>query len=346
VPILSDHFTCLLVSADTTPEKTVTAAVTQRDTSELPEGDVTIHVEYSSLNYKDALATQGHPGVVRRLPHIPGIDAAGTVVQCAVAESAVDTFAPGDQVLVTGFDLGAGHWGGHAEYVRVPAGWVVPLPAGLTPREAMIFGTAGFTAARSLCEIVDHGVRPDDGELLVTGASGGVGSLAVAMAARAGYRVVAATGKADAHEWLVGLGAARIIDRRECVDSSGRALLSSKWAGVIDTVGGDILATALRSASQHGCVTACGMVAGDTLSTSVFPFILRGITLAGIDSSQFPIDRRGEVWRHMAEQWRPADLESLVFATTSLEGLGDYVAQILAGGIRGRVLVELPAKRT
>ncbi|MEZ6069123.1 MAG: YhdH/YhfP family quinone oxidoreductase [Pirellulales bacterium] len=336
---LPDEFTALVVSqtpGNQTPEKTTASTIQHVLPSDLPAGDVTIRVAYSSLNYKDALAIGGHPGVVRRFPHVPGIDAAGTVVA-----SDSPSYTAGQKVLVTGFDLGAGSWGGYSEYIRVPANWVVPLPAGLTAREAMIFGTAGFTAAQSLSAIEAHGVGPEDGELLVTGATGGVGSLAVAMAARAGYQVVAATGKSDAHAWLEQLGAARIVDRHECTDESGRPLLGAKWAGAIDTVGGAMLTTALRSTALHGCVTCCGMVAGDEINVSIFPFILRGVALVGIDSAWFASARRGALWQRMAGPWRPADLEALVCSTASLEGLDDYVHQIRAGKIRGRVVVEI-----
>ena len=201
-----------------------------------------IRVAYSSLNYKDALATQGHPGVVRTFPHVPGIDCAGTVV-----ESTSPDYRPGDEVLVTGYDLGAGHWGGFAEFVRVPAEWIVPLPAGLSLRDAMIYGTAGFTAAQCVTAIVERGIDPDRGPVVVTGATGGVGSLAVAILAKLGYEVAAVTGKAEHHDWLRRLGANTILGRDEVLDDSDRPLLRARWAAAVDTVGGKPLATILRS---------------------------------------------------------------------------------------------------
>lgn len=327
-------FRCYLVNRD--EDKQVTNSIASQGIDDLLPGEVLIRVAYSSLNYKDALAATGHPGVVRNFPHVPGIDAAGTVEHSGVPE-----FSTGDKVLVTGFDMGAASWGGYSEYVRVPAGWVVPLPRELTLRESMIFGTAGFTAAQSIAALQLNGVGPDDGEVLVTGASGGVGSLAVAMLVKLGYKVVAATGKSAGRELVEKLGAARVIAREELIDSSSRPLLSAKWSGSVDTVGGDVLATTLRSTNVGGCVTACGMVAGNDLSLSVFPFILRGVTLAGIDSATCPIEERPTLWANMADPWRPADLEALVAEKVTLDTLNPAVEQILDSQIAGRVLVEV-----
>lgn len=311
------------------------AAVSDVNVGDLPAGNVTIRVAYSSLNYKDALAASGRPGVARHFPHVPGIDAAGTVV-----ESSDPRFSPGSEVLVTGFELGAGQWGGYCERIRVPADWVVPLPAGLTTRESMIFGTAGFTAAIGVEALLDQGITPETGEIAVTGATGGVGSLAVAMLAKLGFRVVASTGKPDAAEFLTGLGATEVVPREVVDDRSGKPLLPARWAGAIDSVGGNTLATIVRSTTRHGCVTACGLVGGVDLPLTVHPFILRGVHLIGLDSATYPAERRPSLWQKMSGPWRPATLESLVAAEVSLEELPPYIARILAGQVRGRVLVR------
>ena len=305
-------------------------AITQ---DELPAGDVLIRVAYSSLNYKDALACQGHPGVVREFPHVPGIDCAGTIV-----ESASDDWRPGDEVLVTGYELGAGHWGGYAAYVRVPAEWVVRLPAGLSLREAMIYGTAGFTAAQCVTAIVEHGIEPKRGPVVVTGATGGVGCLAVAILAKLGYDVAAVTGKRDQHDWLRRLGASTMLGREEVVDDSDRPLLGSRWAAAVDTVGGKPLATILRSMQHRGCVAACGLVAGADLQLTVYPFILRGVTLAGIDSAKCPRPQRLEMWKKLAGPWRVDRLHELANEVT-LDELPNEIEKILAGQIVGRTVV-------
>jgi acrylyl-CoA reductase (NADPH) len=310
----------------------LTAAAEQISLSDLPAGDVVIHVAYSSLNFKDALATQAHPGVVKSLPHIPGIDCAGTIV-----ESASSNFQPGEEVLITGYDLGAGHWGGFSEYVRVPADWIVKLPAGLTLREAMIYGTAGFTAAQCVTAIAER-VKPDRGPVLVTGATGGVGSLSVAILAKLGYEVEAVTGKPEHHEWLRALGARTILGRQEVIDETDRPLLKPRWAAAVDTVGGEPLAMILRSLDYRGIVAACGLVAGTDFKTTVYPFILRGITFAGIDSAKCPRPERLEMWTKLAGPWHVDQLENIVEDITFSE-LPDRVAKILAGKIVGRTIV-------
>jgi putative YhdH/YhfP family quinone oxidoreductase len=301
--------------------------------ADLPQGDVLIRVAYSSLNFKDALATQAHPGVVRSLPHIPGIDCAGTV-----EESSSPSFKPGDEVLITGYDLGAGHWGGFAAFVRVPADWIVPLPKGLTVRDAMIYGTAGFTAAQCVTAIIDRGIRPERGSVVVTGATGGVGSLAVAILAKLGYEVDAVTGKAEHHDWLRKLGAKKMLGRNDIVDETDRPLLAARWAAAVDTVGGNPLATLLRSVDYRGCVAACGLVAGIDFKTSVYPFILRGITLAGIDSAKCPRPERMEMWQKLSGPWHVTQLDDIV-DEIMLDELPDRVAKILAGKIVGRTIV-------
>ena len=299
----------------------------------LPPGDVLIHVQYSSLNYKDALATQGHPGVVRTFPHVPGIDFAGAVV-----ESASDAYLPGDKVLVTGYELGAGQWGGYAALVRVPADWIVPLPEGLTLRDAMIYGTAGFTAAQSVAAIVDRGIKPDRGPVIVTGATGGVGCFAVAILAKLGYDVSAVTGKHEQAEWLRQLGAKSILGRGDVVDETDRLLLPAKWAAAVDTVGGRPLGTIVRSIQHRGVVTACGLVAGLEIPLTVYPFILRGVTLAGIDSAKCPRPERLAMWQKLAGPWCIAQLNNVAEEVT-LDDLPDRVQKILAGKIVGRTLV-------
>jgi putative YhdH/YhfP family quinone oxidoreductase len=311
----------------------VTARVEATAWDTLPEGDVVIEVAYSSLNYKDALACQGHPGVVREFPHVPGIDCAGRVV-----ESAADDYRPGDEVLVTGYELGAGHWGGFAAFVRVPAEWIVRLPGGLSVREAMIYGTAGFTAAQCVTAIVDRGIEPGRGPVVVTGATGGVGSLAVAILAKLGYEVAAVTGKGDHHDWLKQLGARQILGRGDVVDNSDRPLLAARWSAAVDTVGGRPLATILRSMQHHGCVAACGLVAGAELAMSVYPFILRGVTLAGIDSAKCPRRERLEMWQKLAGPWRVENLDAMAEEVT-LDELPERVERILTGGIVGRTIV-------
>ena len=309
--------------------------ITYRDINDLPEGDVLINVKYSSLNYKDALSATGNKGVTRHYPHTPGIDGAGIVV-----ESNNERFKPGDKVIVTGYDLGMNTSGGYGQYIRVPSDWVVNLPNNLSLREAMIYGTAGFTAALSVYKLVSSGVKPEDGDILVTGATGGVGSTAVSILAKIGYNVVAATGKSHEREMLMNMGAKEIIDRNELDDKSGRPLVKGKWSGVIDTVGGNILATAIKSTQYGGSVTCCGNVASHELPTSVFPFILRGITLYGIDSVQCPMDLRLEVWNLLSNEWKVDNLGENS-EEVSLEELNNKIDMILEGNLKGRTIVNL-----
>jgi putative YhdH/YhfP family quinone oxidoreductase len=327
----STPVTSYVVRRDATDR--VTAAVEVITQDKLPPGDVLIRVAYSSLNYKDALACQGHSGVVRTFPHVPGIDCAGTV-----SESTSNNYRAGDEVLVTGYELGAGHWGGFAELVRVPAEWVVPLPAGLSVREAMIYGTAGFTAAQCVTAIVERGIEPGRGPVLVTGATGGVGSLAVAILSKLGYDVAAVTGKREQHDWLRRTGANTILGREEVLDESNRPLLAARWAAAVDTVGGRPLTTILRSTLHRACVAACGLVAGAELQLTVYPFILRGVTLAGIDSAKCPRPQRLEIWQKLAGPWRVDRLEELASEIT-LDELRDQAEKILAGQLVGRTLV-------
>jgi len=331
--MLPENLTCLLVEKDAAGG--VSRRITQCATRELPPGDVVIRVAYSSLNYKDAMSATGHPGVTKMFPHVPGVDAAGTVAQSGVYE-----FVEGDLVLVTGFDLGATRWGGFAELVSVPQEWVVPLPLGLTLRESMILGTGGFTAALCVHALETHDVQPDRGEVVVTGASGGVGSMAVAILSKLGYHVAAVTGKPSAHEYLKQLGAKQILPREAVDDHSDKPLLPGRWVGAVDTVGGNILTTLLRSTRLGGCVAACGLTAGSTLALTVYPFILRGITLAGIDAAWGKIPLRHQIWQQLAGPWKPDHLEIMAHET-DLAGLEPRIHEILAGRITGRVLLAI-----
>jgi len=326
-------FRCYLVTKDS--DGNVAGRITERPLDELPEGELLIRVQYSSLNYKDALGATGHPGVNRRFPHVPGVDAAGTVAQSGVYE-----FVEGDPVLVTGFDMGSNRWGGFAQYVSVPQDWVVPLPEGLSLQESMMLGTAGLTAGFCVHALEKHDIRPDSGEVVVTGASGGVGSIAVALLARLGYHVAAVTGKTAAHEYLKSLGAAEILPREAVNDASGKPLLSRRWAGAVDTVGGNILGTILRATRLGGCVAACGNAAGFDLPITVYPFILRGVTLAGIDAAWCPIPLRHETWRRLAGEWK-LDCLGTIATFIGLSDLPPRFDEILAGRLVGRLAIAI-----
>ena len=309
--------------------------IREKNITELPEHDVLIRVLFSSLNYKDALSANGNKGVTRRYPHTPGIDAAGTVV-----ESRSPQFKTGDEVIVSGYELGTKIPGGFGGFIRVPAGWIVPLPQGMSLYESMIYGTAGFTAAQSVLRIIDHGVKPEDGRILVTGSTGGVGSISVALLAGRGYRVTAVTGKSTQHAFLTGLGAEHIISRKEATDTTQKMLLREKWAGVIDTVGGDMLATAIRTTYYGGIVTCCGNVASPHLNLSVYPFILRGVTLSGIDSANCPLDLRKRIWNKLASEWKINQIKDLA-QIVDLNHLSDEINNMLKGKIKGRIVVRL-----
>ena len=331
---MSDTFFRALVVSKT-DEKTYTREVTERKISDLPGGEVLVRVRYSSLNYKDGLSCIGNPGVTRNYPHTPGIDASGVV-----AESSDSRFKEGDSVIVTGYDLGMNTSGGFGQYIRVPADWVIPLPEGMTVKEAAIYGVAGFTAALSVDALQKHGVNPEDGEIVVTGSTGGVGSVSVALLSHLGYNVVASTGKKEEIEFLSGLGASEIISREEVNDESKKPLLRERWAGAVDTVGGTTLASLLKAAKRRGAVAATGLVASSELSTTVFPFILRGVSLLGIDSGFTSTKLRREIWGKLAGVWEFAQLHKLTIDCT-LEGLDPEIDKILAGGQRGRVVVDL-----
>jgi putative YhdH/YhfP family quinone oxidoreductase len=334
--MLPEKFRCYLVTRDDAGG--VRGALSERRLAELPPGEVVIRVEYSSLNYKDALAATGHSGVTKVFPHVPGVDAAGVV-----AESGVYEFVPGDRVLVTGYDMGASRWGGWAEYVRVPQDWIVPLPDGLTGRQSMMLGTAGLTAALCVDALLKHDAKPAGGDVLVTGASGGVGSMAVSILAGLGFRVVAATGKMSAHEYLRRLGAAEIVGREVANDASGKPLLPRRWAGAVDTVGGPTLGAVIRATKHFGCVAACGNAGGHELPLTVYPFILRGVTLAGVDAAQCPMALRHELWKRLADPWKPPRLAEIA-TVADLDELPPRIGQILAGQMTGRLAVQIDSE--
>jgi len=329
---LPQTFKAMVVSE--TAEKTFIREIKQRALNDLPAGELIIEVKYSSLNYKDALSATGNKGVTRKYPHTPGIDAAGMVV-----DSTTKLVAVGDQVTVTGFDLGMNTSGGFGQYISVPALWATKLPQGLTLKDSMSYGTAGLTAALCIIRLMASGLSKDAGEVLVTGATGGVGSVAVTILAKLGFTVVAATGKSSEHEFLTGLGAKAIISREEANDTSGRPLQKPRWAGVVDTVGGNILATALKTTKYGGLVAACGNAMSHELNVNVFPFILRGVSLLGVDSVEIPMRARQMAWSKLAGEWK-VNIGSMV-TEVSLEELSPKIDEILKGGIRGRVLVNL-----
>jgi len=312
-----------------------TAAVQELDEARLPEGDVTVAVEHSTLNYKDGLIIADKMALVRSFPHVPGIDFAGRVV-----DSAHPDWQPGDAVILTGWGVGERHWGGYAGRARVKGDWLVPLPAGWTTRQAMAIGTAGFTAMLAVIALEQHGLEPGAGEVLVTGAAGGVGSVAVALLAKLGHRVTASTGRAASHDYLRALGATGFIDRAELAAPSARPLESERFAGCIDAVGGTTLARVL-SQMRYGCsVAAVGLAGGSKLETTVIPFLLRGVNLLGIDSVLHPAAPRRAAWQRLARDLEPALLDRMV-QPARLEDLPRLADEILAGRVQGRVVVDL-----
>ncbi|MSP38366.1 MAG: acryloyl-CoA reductase [Deltaproteobacteria bacterium] len=329
---LPQNFKALVVAE--TAEKTFVREIKQRALSDLPAGELIIEVKYSSLNYKDALSASGNKGVTRKYPHTPGIDAAGVV-----ASSTTRMFAVGDEVTVTGFDFGMNTSGGFGQYISVPALWAAKLPQNLSLKDSMGYGTAGLTAALCVLRLMAGGLTKESGEVLVTGATGGVGSIAVAILAKLGFNVVAATGKANEKDFLTSIGATSIITREEANDTSGRPLQKGRWAAVVDTVGGNILATALKTAKYGGLVAACGNAMSADLAVSVFPFILRGVSLLGVDSVEIPMRARQMAWNKLAGEWS-VDLSKIV-KEVSLEELEAEIDKILKGGVRGRVVVDL-----
>ncbi len=318
---------------------TLTAEIRELQHADLPEGEVLLSVLYSSLNYKDGLAVTGTGKIIRgAYPFVPGIDLVGRV------EESTDTaFKQGDLVVQTGGGLGETTWGGYSQRQRVPARWLVPLPDALTPLRAMVLGTAGFTAMLSVMTLEQHGVTPERGEVVVTGASGGVGSIAVALLAHLGYDVVASSGSADAYDYLRELGAARIIHRDELGAGPQRPLESARWAGAVDTVGGATLAAVLSTLGLHGCVAACGNAGGHDLHTTVFPFILRGVCLAGIDSNTAPYAQRCQAWKRLTWDLPRHALDLVLAGVIHLDQVPAMSRELLKGNIRGRVVVDVNA---
>jgi len=304
------------------------------DTKDLPEGDVLIRVHYSSVNYKDALSASGNKGVTKKYPHTPGIDAAGVVV-----ESINEVFKAGDQVIVTGYDLGMNSAGGYGQFIRVPAGWVVKLPDGLSLKEAMIIGTAGFTAGISLTRLTEQ-VKPTDGKIVVSGATGGVGSVALLLLTKLGYQTVAISGKGTEYPYLKRLGASDIISRIDFQKVDKRPVLSAQYAGAVDTVGGPVLENILKMLQPLGAVTTCGSVSSTELNMTVFPFILRGISLIGISSQNYPMSLRQNLWNKLSNEWKPSNLLDL-FTEILLEDVPDTLETILKGKLKGRTIVKL-----
>jgi acrylyl-CoA reductase (NADPH) len=318
-------------------EKGVSAAVREVGEDQLPEGDVTIAVDYSTLNYKDGLVLQGLGGLVKRYPHVPGVDFSGTVESVRSGK-----FKPGDKVILNGWRVGEVQWGGYAQKARVKPDWLVRLPDGLTSKEAMAIGTAGYTAMLAVMALEQHGIGPDSGEILVTGAAGGVGSVAVALLAALGHKVAASTGRPETHDYLRGLGAGTIIDRKELSEAPKRLLASERFAGGIDTVGSTTLANLLTQIKYRGSVAACGLAAGNDLPTTVIPFIIRGVNLLGIDSVMAPLPLRVEAWRRLASVLPKAKLAAMT-ETVPLAGVIEAGKRILKGEVRGRLVVDVNA---
>ena len=301
---------------------------------DLPAHDLLIKVRYSAINYKDALSASGNKGVTRSYPHTPGIDAVGEVVS-----SQSNTFKKGDIVTVTGYDFGMNTHGGFGQYICVPSDWAIKLPETLSIKESMVLGTAGITAGMSVMKLLAH-VKPTDGEVVVSGATGGVGSISVAILAKLGFTVVAISGKKDDHDFLFNLGASEVIDRQSFGEANTRPMLKSRFAGGIDTVGGSVLDNMIKSTQAMGAITCCGNAASPNLNLTVFPFILRGISLIGIDSQNLPLDLRKTVWDKLATDWKLDNLDALSQEIT-LNELSDTIKRMLDGKIKGRHLLNL-----
>jgi acrylyl-CoA reductase (NADPH) len=323
-----------LVVRETT-DNNFTRTIENREIGELPKNQVLIKVSYAALNYKDALSASGHKGITRNYPHTPGIDAAGIVVR-----SADNRFKEGDEVIVTSYDLGMNTPGGFSEYISVPADWVVMKPEAFSLKESMIYGTAGFTAGLSLLKMEMMGQTPEMGPILVTGATGGVGSMAVAILSKAGYQVIASTGKKEEHEYLQDLGAVKCIDRDQVFDVSTKSMLRTSWAGAIDTVGGTTLSTVVRACGNNGNVAVCGLVESPALNITVYPLIIKGVNLLGIESAECNMEMRLRVWKKLASNWK-VKLPASSTTFCSLQELNGFIDTILKGGVKGRVVVDL-----
>ena len=329
---MADTFTALVLDE---ADRKVTASIKELDEADLPAGEVTVAVSHSTLNYKDGMILKGIGRLVRNYPHVPGIDFAGTVEASDSAD-----YKPGDKVLLTGWRVGEAHWGGYAARARVKADWLVPLPAGLSAQQAMALGTAGFTAMLAVIALEEAGVAPDSGPVLVTGANGGVGGVAISLLAALGYNVEASTGRPEFADHLKSLGAAEIIPRSELAAAPERPLLSERWAGAVDAVGGTTLACMLPQMRYHGAIAACGLAGGAEFNATVLPFLLRGVRLLGIDSVMCPAGPRRAAWARLADEMPKDKLDALteMVALADLPALAD---SILKGETRGRVVVDL-----
>lgn len=316
-------------------DKEFSADVREVSIPKCEENEVVIKVSYSSLNYKDALSSVGNPGVTRKFPHITGIDVAGVV-----AESTSTVFKAGERVLVTGYDMGMNTNGGHAQYVKVPASWVARIPDAITDKEIMTFGTAGLTAALSVNELIENGIKPESGEILVTGATGGVGSIAVSILSKIGYKVVAISGKEERIDYLKRIGASEVILRNDFNEQSSKPMMSEQYAGVVDTVGGEVLANALKYIKYDGVATCCGLTSSHELNTNVFPFILRGVRLIGIDSVECKIEKKQAAWEKIATKWKIDTLNSIT-NEIGLDEIKKAYDLLLAGRAVGRYVVKI-----
>ncbi|MGM8886820.1 YhdH/YhfP family quinone oxidoreductase [Psychrobacter sp. 1U2] len=316
-------------------DKNFSSSIQEVPVPKCGEDEVVIKATYSSLNYKDALSSIGNPGVTRKFPHITGIDVAGVV-----HETTSDAFAVGEKVLVTGYDLGMNTDGGHAEFVKVPASWVARLPMGITDKDIMTFGTAGLTAALSVNELINNGVKPEDGEVLVTGATGGVGSIAISILSKIGFNVVAVSGKETQIEYLKQIGATEVILRQDFNENAKKPMMAERYAGVVDTVGGEILANALKYIKYDGVATCCGLTASHELNTNVFPFILRGVRLIGIDSVECELDKKQTAWNKLADEWKVETLASIT-NEIALEDIKATYQLMLEGQSVGRYVVKI-----
>jgi len=332
---MSESFTALVLDQS---DDTFTAELRDLTDADLPDGDVTVAVEYSTLNYKDGMIVQGNLGrLVRDFPHVPGIDFAGTV-----EHSESDAYKPGDKVVLTGWRVGEVYWGGLSQKARVKAGWLVPLPDGLSPSQAMAVGTAGFTSMLCVDALEAHGLTPDAGEVLVTGGAGGVGSVAIAILANLGYTVAAATGRRSEDDYLRALGASEIIDRADLSEAETRPLERERWAGCVDTVGGKTLASVLAQIKYGGSVAACGLAGGNTLETKVLPFLLRGVNILGIDSVMQPAENRARIWQRIAAEL-PLDKLDAMTTVAPLSAVTELAGTILKGQVRGRTVIDVNA---
>lgn len=314
---------------------TFSASFQNKSISDLPEGDLVIKVHYSALNYKDALVYRGHKGIARSYPFTPGIDAAGVVVH-----SICDKYKIGDKVLVTGYDLGMNTSGAYQEYIRVPSEWIVPLPENLSMKEAMVLGTAGFTSAIAIHRLQLNGVLPENGKILVTGATGGVGVCSLAILHKIGYEIIASSGKPEYWDFLKEIGANEVVDRKDILDNSKRPLLARRWKGVIENVGGETLTSVAKATEKEGAIAVIGILAGDTITTTLYPFILRGLALLGIESAETDYDLRCVLWKKLSNEWRIADFE-LISREISFEQIPAELEKMLNGTQSKKIVVKI-----